>query len=303
MKTSLTLLFQNILKNKDIRFYKNSIIYYIVFRIFRNFLKGFVVINIYNFKIYISANKKKASHSILKKCDFDDKHEIGVLNKISDIKKVFFLDCGSNYGFYSLFVASLSKNNKVLGYEASGTTAREFNKNLLLNNFKNVNCKNLAISDKNNKFIELHESENDWESSVYHSSFNEKATSKIKTTTIDFELQDYDLKDFILCIKLDIEGSEFNAIKGAGNTIKKYHPIFIIEISKYNINNKNFNLEFFSNFLLENNYVIFDLNQDEINVDEIKKRITELDKDHKTIGNFYLVKNDIEIKKFFKKDE
>ena len=303
MKKIFTFLFQKLLINKDIRSYKKNIFYYILFRIFRNFLEGSIITNIYNFKIYTSTSKNKASHSILKKCDFDDQHEIKVINKISNINKVFFLDCGCNYGFYSFFTASLSKKNLVLGFEASSSTMKEFNKNLSLNNLQNINCKNLAISDENDKLINFNESINDWESSASHDSFNKKNTSIIKTTTIDIELKDYDLKEFILCIKLDIEGSEFRAMRGGLEIVKKYAPIFIIEISKYNINEMNSNLNFFSNFLLENEYIIFDLNQKEIKVEEIKKRITDVDQNHDTIGNFYLVKKDDKIIKIFKKDE
>mgnify|MGYP006090045735 CR=1 FL=1 len=299
----ITFLFQKILINKDIRVYKKNIFYYLLFRIFRNFLKGFIIVNINNFKIYASTNKKKASHSILKKCDFDDIDETGILKKISNIKKVFLLDCGCNYGFYSFFTASLSTKNKILAYEASSSTIKEFNKNLSLNSFKNINCKNLAISDENDKIIKFNESENDWESSINHGSFNKKIISKIKTTTIDSELRDYDLENFILCIKLDVEGSEFDAIRGANETIKKYAPIFIIEISKYNINQMNLNFQFFKNFLIENDYIIFDLYQNEVKIEEIKKRITEVGINNDTIGNFYLLKNNDEIKKIFKKNE
>ena len=197
----------------------------------------------------------------------------------------------------------MSKKNLILAYEASSSTIKEFNKNLSLNNLQNINCKNLAISDENDKLINFNESINDWESSASHDSFIKKNTSRIKTTTIDIELKDYDLKDFTLCIKLDIEGSEFRAIKGGLEIIKKYAPIIIIEISKYNINQMNSNFNFFSNFLFKNDYIIFDLNLNEVKIEEIKKRITDVDHNHDTIGNFYLVKKNHELIKIFKKDE
>ena len=303
MKIFFTSLFQKFLINKDIRSYKKNIFYYLIFRIFRNFLEGSIIINIFNFKIYTSVNKNKASHSILKKCDFDDQHEIEIINKISSINKVFFLDCGSNYGFYSFYTASLSKKNIILSYEASSSTIKEFHKNLSLNNLQNINYKNLAISDENNKLVNFNESVNDWESSTSHNSFNKKKISKIKTTTIDIELKNYDLKDFILCIKLDIEGSEFSAIKGGLEIIKRYAPIIIIEISKYNINQMNSNFDFFRDFLSKQDYVIFDLNQNEVRIEEIKKRIIDADQDHDTIRNFYLIKRNDKLIKIFKKDE
>jgi FkbM family methyltransferase len=303
MKNFLTSLFQKLLIDKDIRSYKKNIFYYLLFRILRKFFEGSIITNIYNFKIYLSTNKNKASYSILKKCDFDDQHEIGIINKISNINKVFFIDCGCNYGFYSFFTASLSKKNIILAYEASSSTIKEFNKNLSLNNLQNINCKNLAISDENGGLINFNESINDWESSASHDSFNKKNISRIKTSTIDNELKDYDLKDFTLCIKLDIEGSEFQAIKGGLEIIKKYAPIILIEISKYNINQMNSNFDFFSNFLLKNDYIIFDINQNEVKIEEIKKRITDVDKNHDTIGNFYLIKKNHQLIKIFKKDE
>ena len=88
--------------------------------------------------------------------------------------------------------------------------------------------------------------------------------------------------------------------KGTAHIIKKYNPIFIIEISKYNINKMNSNLKFFTEFLLENDYLIIDLYQNKVEISEIKKRITDVDKDHKTIGNFYLVKNNHYLDFFFK---
>ena len=151
--------------------------------------------------------------------------------------------------------------------------------------------------------INFNESINDWESSASHDSFNKKNISKIKTTTINFELKDYDLKDFTLFIKLDIEGSEFRAIKGGLEIIKKHAPIILIEISKYNINQMNSNFDFFSNFLFKNDYIIFDINQNEVKIEEIKKRITDVDQNHDTIGNFYLVKKNHKLIKIFKKDE
>ena len=303
MNKTFTFLFQKFLINKDIRSYKKNILYYLLFRIFRNFFEGSIITNIHNFKIYTSTNKNKTSYSILKKCDFDDQHEIEIINKISSINKVFFLDCGSNYGFYSFFTASLSKKNIILSYEASSSTIKEFHKNLSLNNLQNINYKNLAISDENNKLVNFNESVNDWESSTSHNSFNKKKISKIKTTTIDIELKNYDLKDFILCIKLDIEGSEFSAIKGGLEIIKRYAPIIIIEISKYNINQMNSNFDFFRHFLSKQDYVIFDLNQNEVRIEEIKKRIIDADQDHDTIGNFYLIKRNDKLIKIFKKDE
>ncbi len=63
---------------------------------------------------------------------------LSVIKNISDRKKIFLLDCGANYGFYSFYTASISLDNKVLAFEASPKTINFFKKNLELNNFKNI---------------------------------------------------------------------------------------------------------------------------------------------------------------------
>ena len=100
------------MKDKDIRNFKDNLIYYFVFRLLRNFLVQDIILKIYNFKVFGSINKNKTSYFLLKKCEFGDYHELNIIKKFSEKKKILFLDCGCNYGFYSLYVASLNKKIK-----------------------------------------------------------------------------------------------------------------------------------------------------------------------------------------------
>ena len=59
---------------------------------------------------------------------------------------------------------------------------------------------------------------------------------------------------------------------------------------------------FLVNVIYKNDYIIFDLNQNEVKIEEIKKRIIEVDQDLLVL-NFYLVKKNHELTKLFKKDE
>lgn len=54
------------------------------------------------------------------------------------------------------------------------------------------------------------------------SSFTEDGSVKVPVTSIDHVLEDYSISK--LYIKMDIEGSEMNALAGATRTIKKYKP-------------------------------------------------------------------------------
>jgi FkbM family methyltransferase len=281
---------QKYLSNKDIRELKNNLFYYLFFRLIRNFLKGDIKIKAYNFFINASVKKNKMSNKLLKKCYFAEEEDLEIIEKISRYKKVFLLDCGANYGFYSLFTASLSEANRIIGYEASPITVNSFRDNVRLNNYNNILSKNLAISHNSEKYINFNESLNDWESSATHELFLERVV-KIKTTAIDSELHNENLNDFSLVIKLDIEGNEFNAIQGGINSIGRYEPLIIIELSKYNLNNKDYDFIFFKNFLSEKKYTVYNKQLRPVTVDMLVDSIKNLDAKNQTIGNYFLIKN------------
>jgi FkbM family methyltransferase len=286
----ITSKFQSLLDNKDIRFYKNKFIYYLIFRIIRNFLSHDLIINIYNFKIFGSIKKNKTSYYLLKKCEFGDYHELKIIRKISKKNKILLLDCGCNYGFYSFYTASLSSKNFVISIEASTNTSQEFLKNLQINNFKNIDFYNKAISDTQDETISFNESENDWESSQTHNNFKTKKISYIKSTKIDQLPNIFKYEDYNTIIKLDIEGNEIKGIKGGLKLIEKKSPIIIIEFSKYIFDEKS-NIKYLNFFLLNFNYSIYSTEGKKMSLNEIEIKISQLTKRYKTIGNYYLIKN------------
>ena len=294
----ITSIFQKFLINRDIRKFKKSLIYYFLFRAIRNFLSKNIILNIYNFKVYGSTNKNKTSYFLLKKCEFGDYHELNTIKKISDNDKVLFLDCGCNYGFYSLYVASLSSENQIISVEASKKTLEELNKNLNLNNFSNIYFYNNAISDTDEKIINFNESEKDWESSITHQNYNSNESSIVNSIKIDTLVQDYELEKYKIIIKLDIEGNEMSGIHGSLDLIEKSSPLIIIEFSKYIFSKKD-NIEYLKNFLDRYDYSIYDTNNKKKSLDNILIKLDNLKKRHQTIGNFYLIKNSSKILKEF----
>jgi len=286
----LTFIFQKLLAKNDIRRFKNNIFYYFLFRIVRNFLSYDLILNIYNFKVFGSINKNKTSYFLLKKCEFGDYHELNTIKKFSNSNNLLFIDCGSNYGFYSLYTASLSQNNRIISIEASKNTSNEFTKNLKLNNFNNINFFNNAVSNSDGEKIFFYESVNDWESSQTHNNFKFNSETVVESIKIDTLILDKHLHDYIVIIKLDVEGNEINVIKGALDLIKKSNPLIIIEFSKYIFENLD-NIDYLKNFLIQYDYSIYDTNYNKQDLDNILDMINNLQKRYKTIGNFYLIKN------------
>ena len=298
----LTFLFQKLLNDRDIRTLKSNFFYYLIFRVVRNFLAYDLIIKIYNFRVFGSIRKNETSYFLLKKCEFGDTEELETIKKLSKKNKLLFLDCGSNYGFYSFYSASISKNNEVVSIEASKKTFETFKKNLSLNNFLNIKFYNKAISDTDGLIIKFNESENDWESSQVHSDFRLNTVSEVESIKIDTIVDEYNLSNYIAVIKLDLEGNEFGALNGALKFIKQASPLIIIEFSKF-IFDKKENIDYLKNFLSINKYSIYDKNKNKINLEQILKMINSLEKRHKTIGNFYLIKSFSNNLKIFLTDE
>ena len=282
--------FQKYVISKDIRKFKKNFFYYLFFRLVRSSLHSKIKIKIYNFFILVSNDKNRMSFSLLRKCEFDDQKELNLLKKISDRSKIFFFDCGANFGFYSLFVASLNHKNKILAFEASPKTLEEFEKNIEINNFKSIQVKNLAVSNLIEDKLDFYESVKDWESSVDKSNFNKGLKISVKTTTLDKVSENISLTDFFTVMKIDVEGHEMNVIEGSLNLIEKFSPLIIIEFSKFISKNKYYNYSYLKNFMTKYNYVIYDAQYKKINLDIVLNRIKRLPDNMYGIGNNFLVK-------------
>ncbi len=287
-----TKIFQNYINNRDIRFFKRNIFYYLFYRALRQFFNKPLLVKIYDFYLFSDNKKTKASYSILQKCDFFDKAEINFIKEVSKKSSIFLIDCGSNFGFYSLFVCSLSNKNKVISIEASPDTFKEFKKNIDLNKFNNIKYFNKAVSHVDNSIVELKESEKDWESSIISSDYKVINSIKIDTITLDTVLREEILNEETLIIKIDVEGSDLDVLAGAKKIIQQYKPIIIIEFSRYITQNQRFNYDYLKAFLVQNEYEIYSNNGKILSVDDILSEINKLDKIHNTIGNYFLFKKE-----------
>ena len=287
-----TKIFQNYINNRDIRFFKRNIFYYLFYRALRQFFNKPLIVKIYDFYLFSDNKKTKASYSILQKCDFFDKAEINFIKEVSKKSSIFLIDCGSNFGFYSLFVCSLSNKNKVISIEASPDTFKEFKNNIDLNKFNNIKYFNKAVSHVDNAIVELKESEKDWESSIISSDYKVINSIKIDTITLDTVLREEILNEETLIIKIDVEGSDLDVLAGAKKIIQQYKPIIIIEFSRYITQNQRFNYDYLKAFLIQNEYEIYSNNGKILSVDDILSEINKLDKIHNTIGNYFLFKKE-----------
>ena len=281
-------IFQNII-NKYI-FRKNKKIYYLYFSIFKFLTKSRFILNFKNYKFYTSFNKKSLSRWMLKNLKPWDNENVEKV--IYFIKKYngSFVDCGCNFGAYSIPIAKKFENQNIYAFDASKKAIYNLQQNIELNKIQNINYFNIGIGDKNTEayFNEnIDNLKNDGSFRFSQNSNNEK----INIYKLDdvFKNEKISLKENII-IKLDLEGFDFLALKGLSETIKKSKVIIFIEISKMLLeNSENFSNEF-DLFIKNNRLNIYDLNLKSKNVNEILMSLNASKINNETIGD-YLISN------------
>lgn len=170
-----------------------------------------------------------------------------------------FVDVGANIGSYSLKIANdyKKKGVEVVAIEAHPENFKALDRNIRCNDLTNVNIINKAVSDHTG-IVNMYERSLDGSragSDVYslfdtymHPSntfLPNGKTLQIECDTLDNILAGYKVD----VMKIDIEGAEVLALKGATNTLKNLRKI-IVEIHGDNFDKVNEILER-SNFDLE----------------------------------------------------
>jgi len=169
---------------------------------------------------------------------------IGQLIKKFNLKH--FLNIGCHIGTVAL---PLSKYiEKVTAIEAYPLTFQHLEEHIKINNLKNIEVFNLAIGDENKKIYFL----DDENIRIKNNSggmhvitdgdiLNKRLSSNIHSKKYSNEmkkLDDLNISNFDILLA-DVEGKEYELLKGGKNKIIKYKPIIIVEIW----NNKKRNLE------------------------------------------------------------
>ncbi|MCB9225115.1 MAG: FkbM family methyltransferase [Crocinitomicaceae bacterium] len=149
-----------------------------------------------------------------------------VVDQVSKSKR--FIDIGANAGYFSLVAAKYGqKDVEHLAIEPFPENVDLLNKHLSVNNIKDVNVKEMAISDQNGE-IEFSDSGNlaantyKTESSV----FSNKVI-KVKTMTLDQLAEENQLNESCF-LKIDVEGAEYDVLKGGKIYLSQFKPDLVL---------------------------------------------------------------------------
>lgn len=142
------------------------------------------------------------------------------------------LDIGANFGvFTKLFSQLVGPDGSVIAFEPVPRTFRTLAAGVERFHLRNVQAINKAVSDQVGaalmKVPQYAENEGDnlYEARIV-SARDSQDTFSVNTVTIDsLQLSRVDF------IKIDVEGHELEVLRGSRETLERYHPILMIEVT------------------------------------------------------------------------
>lgn len=131
-------------------------------------------------------------------------------------------DCGAHIGLFTIGASKKAYKGKIFAFEPFQENAELLLTNVNQNNLKNVTLIQKAVCDVEKRLIIHFNAATPSSSGIYNKPITEDPRV-IQGTTIDQVYREHNLES-IDFIKMDIEGMERDALKGATEVISKFKP-------------------------------------------------------------------------------
>lgn len=167
------------------------------------------------------------------------------------------IDVGANIGHTTLLFSKKCYNGKIISVEPSKKLFEIVKQHLDLNEIKNVIPLNIGLGEtsKSAQLFQVNDS-NSGMNRVLTSGHVSHQSEGIIIKTLDSVVAELKIRS-ISAIKIDVEGYEYNILKGASETLKAFKPILLIEIDDYNLKEQNATPGHVFNLLTDIGYSIF----------------------------------------------
>ena len=138
-----------------------------------------------------------------------------------------FVDVGANIGYLSLVAAAtVGTKGAVYSFEPVSTTFKILEKNKSINDFSQLILHPFALGNNEEKKTIYTEKENRGGASISNQRSEHSEEIQVK------RLDDLNIDRTIHLLKVDVEGFEWEVLKGAAEKIKKDRPTLIVEYSR-----------------------------------------------------------------------
>jgi FkbM family methyltransferase len=178
----------------------------------------------YDYKFYCRINKDDFKIMTI--------HEDGIIEHFTPKQGDIVIDIGANIGLYTIISSKrVGANGKVVAIEADPSNFEMLNSNIKLNQLTNVIPVNYAAYSKETK-IKLYLPGEELGHTTYNTVMSDTAKNEdkfveVSANTLDYLLQLKGITD-VNWVKIDVEGAEFEVLKGATNVLSKSKDIALL---------------------------------------------------------------------------
>jgi FkbM family methyltransferase len=180
----------------------------------------------YNYEFYCRVNKDDFKIMTI--------HEDDIIEHFTPKQGDIVVDIGAHIGLYTIISSKrVGTNGKVVAIEADPGNFEMLNRNIKLNKLANVIPLNYAVYSKETK-IKLYLPEEDSGFTIYNTIMSNRAGTEdkfveVNANTLDCLLQINQIREEeVNWIKIDVEGAEFEVLKGATNVLSKSKDIALL---------------------------------------------------------------------------
>jgi FkbM family methyltransferase len=161
-------------------------------------------------------------------------HEDDIITRFTPKEGDIVIDIGAHIGLYTIISSKrVGANGKVVAIEADPSNFEMLNSNIKLNQLTNVTPLNYAAYSKETK-IKLYLPSGESGFTKYNTIMpnwinTQEKFVEVNANTLDYLLQLNQIRqEEVNWIKIDVEGAEFEVLKGATNVLSKSKDIAIL---------------------------------------------------------------------------
>jgi FkbM family methyltransferase len=179
--------------------------------------------------------------------DFDPDREEDIVKLFRSKEGDIVVDVGAHIGKYTIIASKMvGSKGKVIAIEPHPVNYDILKQNMELNKLSNVIALNYAVHSQETT-VKLYESGQEEGFTIYNTIMTDRTKTsrnqkyiEVKANTLDSLLFENGIKE-VNWIKIDVEGAEYEVVKGATNIPSSSKDIsLLIEIHNLGVNNKNF---------------------------------------------------------------
>lgn len=136
-----------------------------------------------------------------------------------------FVDVGANIGYYALLASAwVGDAGRVVAFEPLAETFARLLRHIEINGAKNIVPLRLACAASAGTRRMLSFADSGWS----HLSIGGTEGEQVEATTVDDTVESLDLAR-VDVIKIDVEGADFDVLRGARRTLERFRPTVLME--------------------------------------------------------------------------